>query len=150
MSNISHLAERLKSQIQQEQEAIESQTSDALTKHGESLKRLSSDALNTTKNAIRSESDLLLKSITSVRTQAEQHVAKLPHMLWIAMLWPVLLTIGLCATIVLLTWLWLPTALFQAQTVSRDIDNRAYTVIVSPGWTTCTIDKNKYPCKMKE
>lgn len=149
MSKISHLAERLKSQIQQEQEALESQTSDALAKHGESLKQLSSAALNTTKSAIKSESDLLLKSIISVRTQTEAHVSKLPQMLWIAMLWPVLLTIGLCALIVLLTWLWLPTALFSAETETWTLNGgKKATVIISQDWTICTNNGRQYPCRI--
>jgi len=150
MSKISHLAERLQSQIQQEQEAIESQTSDALAKHAESLKKLSSDALNTTKSAIKSESDLLVKSVASVRTQAEAHIEKLPQMLWIAMLWPLLLTIALCMLAVIGTWIYLPTALFSAQTETWKLNGgRTATVIISHDWTICT-DNNKQqrPCRV--
>lgn len=151
MSKISHLSERLQSQIQQEQEALESQTRDALTAHASALKKLSADALTTTKSAIKSESDLLMKSLNSVRTRTEQHIEKLPRLLLLSMLWPVLTTIGLCMLVVILTWIWLPTALFRAQTVSQDMsDNQTYTVIVSPGWTVCEINKKSYPCAPKE
>ena len=149
MSKISHLSERLKSQIQQEQEAIESQTRDALRQHAESLKKLSADALTTTKSAIKSESDLLLTSITSVRTQAEAHVSKLTHKLWIAMLWPIVTTVAVCMLIVLLTWIWLPDALFSAKTETWTLNGgKKATVIISQDWTVCTNNGRQYPCRI--
>ena len=117
--------------------------------HGESLRKLSGDALNTTRSAIKSESDLLMKSITSVRTQAEAHVSKLPQMLWIAMLWPLLLTIGLCMFVVLLTWIWLPDALFSAKTETWTLNGgKKATVIISQDWTVCTNNGRQYPCRI--
>ncbi len=151
MSNISHLAERLKSQIQQEQEALESQTSDALKKHSESLRQLSSDALNTTRSAIKSESDTLIQSIREAYSLTEQQIDRLPRLLMVSMLWPILATAAACLLMIGLTWLYLPTALLKAQTVNREMNNnQTYTVIVSPGWTTCEIDKKSYPCAPKE
>lgn len=150
MTSIGQLGERLRSQIQQDQEAIERQTRDALMKHAESLKRLSSDALNTTRSAIKSESDLLAKSLAGVRKQAEAHIAKLPQMIWIAMLWPLLLTVALCMLAVIGTWIYLPTALFGAKTETWKLNGgKTATVIISQGWTVCTDNNNRQlPCRI--
>ena len=147
MSKILPLAERLKLQIQSEQEALESQTSAALNKHQESLKLLSNDALNTMKSVISSENELLIQSINSARTQTLAHFRQLPRAFLMAMLLPVLLTILLCTLIAILTWMWLPTALFQAQTVSKEMpDGKTYTLIVDSNWTTCEVNKKSFPC----
>jgi len=151
MSSISHLSERLKSQIQQEQEALESQTSAALKKHGESLQRLLSAELNTTKSAIQRERQALGQALSSARAEAEaQHRVMLQRLRWL-LIWPLAAVAGLCGLMLLATWLWMPTALLGAQTDRRLMaDGRTYLVITAPGWTVCRIEGRALPCKPQE
>ena len=154
MSAVSQLGERLKAQIQHDQEAIEGATSDALKAHEASLKRLSSDALNTTRTAIKSESDMLIQSIKKARSLTDEHTSRLPHLLMMSMLLPIAATIALCALMIGLTWIYLPMPLFSATTETWTMQTQRgpaqAIVITSPGWTVCT-DKSgqQRPCKFQ-
>lgn len=155
MSNISHLAERLKSQIQHEQQEIENQTSDALKKHSESLKRLSSDALNTTRSAIKSESETLIQSIRKAHSLTEQQISRLPRLLLVSMLWPIMGTAAVCLLMIGLTWLYLPTELFTAKTETWRLQGAngqpvLATVIIDQSWTVCTDKGEQRPCKIQQ
>jgi len=150
-NSMAGLSERLQAQLQADQKALESQTSAALKKHGESLRQLSSAALDTTKSAIQRERQMLVQALSSARAEAEaQHKAMLQRLRWL-LLWPLAAVAGLCGLIVLATWLWMPTALLGAQTDRRLMaDGRTYLVITSPGWTVCRVDGRALPCKLQE
>ena len=138
MNPTSPLAERLKAQIEEERKLLEHQTQEILMQHGESLKKLSEDALNTTKDALKKESVLLSKSLKSVRDDSEKAWKIVLNRLWWASLFPILLTILLCAACVMVIWWEMPGWLTDIQTKEMVFsDGKSYQIITSPGWTVC-------------
>jgi hypothetical protein len=85
MSNsVAALSERLQQQLKNDQQAVSNQTEALLEKHAEGLRKLSDDALTTTKTAIKSQR-LVLDDL---------HALTLRRIRWL-MLWPLLASAGL-------------------------------------------------------
>ncbi len=152
MNPSSPLAERLKSQIEEERKLLEHQTQEILMQHGESLKKLSENALNTTKDALKKESVLLSKSLKSVRDDSEKAWKTVLNRLWWASLFPILLTICLCALCIIVIWWEMPGWLDDIQTKERIFpDGKTYQIITSPGWTLCQSSPGVWiPCKPRK
>lgn len=144
------MGERLKSQIEQDQKAIEDQTQAALTAHASALKKLSSDALNTTKSAIQSESKTLLQSIEDAQLLTSGQAERLRRLSLTLTLWPILATAAACLLMIGLTWLYLPTELFTAKTETWTLGGgKQATVIISQDWTICRDQQQTpRPCKI--
>lgn len=140
----------MKSQIEQDQKAIEDQTQAALTAHASALKKLSRDALTTTKTAIQSESDMLIQSIKKAHSLTEQQISRLPRLVMVSMLWPILATAAACLLMIGLTWLYLPTELFTAKTETWTLgEGKQATVIISQDWGICRDQQQTpRPCKI--
>ena len=166
--NVAQLSSLLAEKTAQDRQQIEEQTSEQLRLHAESLKRLSSDALSTTRSAIEQQQQALAASLSALQKQIEaqrqalakatkgQHQAltdeieaQTKRLLWL-MKWPILGTLAVCLVICGLTWgYWTLAKPYGLEVMG---DGRTYQVMKGDGWTLCTLGQPPFainrPCRL--
>ena len=152
MNPSSPLAERLKAQIEEEKRLLESLTTEIVTLHAKSLKTLSENALATTETALKKESARLSSSLKTLKEDSEKSWKLVVRRLWWVSLFPILLTLLLCALSIFLLWQEMPEWLTDLQIRERIFpDGKTYQIITTPGWTVCQSSPGVWiPCKAKE
>ena len=109
-NSMAALSEKLQQQLKADQEAVKNQTESLLKLHADSLKKLSDDALNTTRNATQRHATELEKL----------HSSTAQRLRWL-MFWPLLSSVCLSILIVLAASLWGWWTVTQASSQSDKI-----------------------------
>lgn len=89
LSSMVKLSDRLQQQLQAEQEALQNQTTELLKQHSESLKKLSSVGLATTKAVTDRQHEQLQQNLLQLHRKIGR------CMRWM-LLWPVLVSLVVC------------------------------------------------------
>lgn len=109
-NSMASLSEKLQQQLKADQDAVKNQTESLLKLHADSLKKLSEDALNTTRAATQRHAMELEKL----------HSSTVQRLRWL-MFWPLLSSVCLSILIVLAASLWGWWTVTQASSQSDKI-----------------------------
>jgi exonuclease VII large subunit len=153
---VSSLNERLKQKQQQDREAIEAASQDALHQHEQTLSKLSSDALSTTKRAIQKRQRAIERELQQQQSRISEQTGELmqTHEREVRRLkWALRLPLATIALIFLIAcggiWGWWKVQTpWTVETMSTPNGPADYRVLKGTGWTQCpTRSRGKVPCR---
>lgn len=174
--NLSDLIAQLQQESNEAMQKAKQIEIDALSNFEVDLKRQCGSAASTLKSALEESQRQLLEDIRTYNSELKAALSadskelrdqlatlkmavakwtpKLTLAVKVGVFLPITVTLVTCGLLVLGTYLWIPSELWNLRTSHQTLkDGRSYLVIEDPAWTTCNIadnpttTKTPRPCK---
>jgi hypothetical protein len=159
---ISDLTAQLQQESNETTEEIKRIERDALSRFETDLKRQCSSAATTLKSALdvsrtelvteietyktglkeamSSDSKELAKQLEILKKDVAKWTPKLTLAVKIGIFLPIVVTLAACSLMVIVTWLWMPTELWNVRTSHQIMQNgKSYLVIDDTTWSNCNL-----------
>ena len=141
------ISENLQGPQNQVSESLD-QVSKQIESQGQAINQMLASAAGHVKSKMEQSKKAINQQQADLKTEMKKQTNRLLLLMKIPLILIATTVLMLCLGAFALTWAYLPTQLFKAQTIVKSYGDQQYLLITDPGWTSCElVPGSRHPCK---